>query len=391
MRILKHATIVDHASADALVERAQAGAAPTAFRIWKAGENRADDGSIFFTKESAERLIAEQTSRARVYSIDFDHLSLVTDRPAESGRAAGWHSLEVRDGDGGPELWAVNIDWCADAKAGLEETPPKWRFFSPAFGVDKESVVTTYVNFALCINPLTHDLPSLAARISGEVNMTKQEAAKAYATMASADASDDDKKAAAKMLSDFFSGDSDESEDKDKKKDPPEEEKKAADNCDDKKAAETKDEPEAKAKAESEEKTESKAASVVAGELLKANKRIEALEIEGLLRDRPDISESIRKWCATQESAVVKTFLHAHPKQAAKREEKPTQGGGAGGAPAQLEARDREAMDAQMGIRTHAATLPHRREDGSFVMPVVRPTEALKAHAAKAAQTKGSN
>lgn len=140
-----------------LVERDASGV-PTAFRIWKGGENPSDGGTDFFTKASADALMAEQAARGRKYSIDFDHLSLTHNRPAEAGRAAGWNELEVR----GEDLWAVNVEWCADVRAGLEEKPPRWRFFSPAFQ-RKGREITSYINMALCINPLTHGLPSLAS------------------------------------------------------------------------------------------------------------------------------------------------------------------------------------------------------------------------------------
>lgn len=156
MKIRKFSISID--ASNEFVEKGPGGA-PVAFRIWKAGENQSDEGPTFFTEESAAALVGEQEARARRYSIDFDHLSLQTNRPAESGRAAGWHSLEVRDGD----LWAVAVEWCADVKAGLEEDPPRWRYFSPAFRTDKESVVRSYINLALCINPLTHGLVSLAS------------------------------------------------------------------------------------------------------------------------------------------------------------------------------------------------------------------------------------
>lgn len=183
----KHAMLIDTSSP--LVERAAPGLAPTAFRIWAFGENPCDDGSVFFTDASAIALLDEQTARARVYSIDFDHLSLTANRPAESGRAAGWHTIDVRDdANGNPELWAVNVEWCADAKAGLEETPPRWRFFSPAFLTNDEGEITSYVNLALCINPLTHGLPSLAAHTEqGDPSMDKKTLLAALAALGGSD------------------------------------------------------------------------------------------------------------------------------------------------------------------------------------------------------------
>lgn len=147
------------------VERPGPGLAPTAFRMWRAGENPDDGGVSYFTPRSAEKLMAEQEARGRVYAFDFNHLSIVGGAgDVRSAGAAGWHELEVRtDSDGNPEMWCVNIEWCADAKEGLEADPPHWRFFSPAFDLDPYGEIVSYTNCALCINPLTHGLPALAA------------------------------------------------------------------------------------------------------------------------------------------------------------------------------------------------------------------------------------
>lgn len=130
MRI-RHFAISLEATDATLVERPGPGLAPTAFRIWAAGENTSDDGPTLFTPKSADLLLAEQAARGRLYPSDFDHLSLVSNRPAEAGRASGYHRLEVRTGPMGPELWAVDIEWCADVKAGLEEQPPTLEILLP--------------------------------------------------------------------------------------------------------------------------------------------------------------------------------------------------------------------------------------------------------------------
>lgn len=142
-----------------VVASASGKTAPTEFRIWRAGANDLDGETIYFTQRSADLLMAEQAKRDRLYSFDFDHLSVRTDRPAEAGRAAGWHKLEVRNG----ELWAAKADWCADVKAGLEESPPRWRYFSPAFRVNEKGEVVGYTNCAVTNNPRTHGIQSLAA------------------------------------------------------------------------------------------------------------------------------------------------------------------------------------------------------------------------------------
>lgn len=195
-----------------LVERPAPGAAPTAFRIWAAGQNMSDDGPDVFSRRSAEMLMTEQAVRGNLYSLDFDHLSLKSERPAEAGRAAGWHKLAVRsDENGEPELWAVDVDWCADVREGLEESPPRWRYFSPAFDIDTETrEIVSYVNTALCINPKTWNNNQLAARRAHErgsmaMAMTKAQREKlavlnAMAASMSAEDGDDETKAAAAAM-----------------------------------------------------------------------------------------------------------------------------------------------------------------------------------------------
>ena len=150
-----------------LVERPGPGKAPTAFRIWAYGTNECDGKPVVFTERAAEALIAEQTARGRLYSFDYDHRSLIPDVSPEAGKAAGWHVLEVREYDGKPELWASQCDWTAEARAGVESTPPEWKYFSPCFEVHSETrEVVSYINTALTNNPLTHGLPALASAVS---------------------------------------------------------------------------------------------------------------------------------------------------------------------------------------------------------------------------------
>lgn len=151
-----------------LVERLTLGKAPTAFRVWAYGPNEYDGKVVVFSERSAESLLAEQTARGRLYSFDFDHRSMMPDVSPEAGKSAGWHTLEVREHDGKPELWLASCDWTTVARAGLEADPPEWRYFSPCFGVDPETrEVISYTNCALTNNPLTHGIPALASAIGG--------------------------------------------------------------------------------------------------------------------------------------------------------------------------------------------------------------------------------
>lgn len=162
-------SIAELAAGRPLVDWPGAGKAPTAFRIWAYGTNHVDGKPVVFSERSAEALLAEQTSRGRLYSFDFDHRSILPNVTPEAGKAAGWHALEVREHEGKPELWATSCDWTAEARAGLEAEPPEWRYFSPCFGADEDTrEVLSYVNCALTNNPLTHGIPALASAVKSE-------------------------------------------------------------------------------------------------------------------------------------------------------------------------------------------------------------------------------
>lgn len=168
------------------VERAGPSSAPTAFRIWKAGANPTDHGVHVFSEESAKRLMAEQAVRGNLFSIDVDHLSLNKTAPPEARKAVGWHKLAVRDGKDGPELWAVEVQWTDAVRAGLEKDTPEWRYFSPAYDVDKRtSEIIAYANTALTNNPATWSVTQLATREHAIMN---------YSAIAAALFGDDDEK-----------------------------------------------------------------------------------------------------------------------------------------------------------------------------------------------------
>lgn len=139
------------------VERDERGL-PTAWRIWRFGDNNTEHGPTVFSKRSAKLLIAQQAKRGVRIPIDYNHRSLKPDAAIEDQRAAGWHSLEVR-ADG---LWAVNVEW-TDLAADLIRNK-EFRYFSPAYDVNRDTAeVVGYTNMAICNLPATHGILSLAA------------------------------------------------------------------------------------------------------------------------------------------------------------------------------------------------------------------------------------
>lgn len=385
MRI-RHFAISLEATDASLVERPGPGLAPTAFRIWAAGENTSDDGPTLFTPKSADLLLAEQAARGRLYPSDFDHLSLVSNRPAEAGRASGYHRLEVRTGPMGPELWAVDIEWCADVKAGLEEQPPRWKYFSPAFKQDAEGEVFSYINFAVCINPKTHDLPSLAGIGNeckpGDTGMNKK-AMKAFLAKMAEGASDEGAKTAYATIAAALGDD-----DGDEKKP---EAKAEGDDKPESKETEKKSEGEDDAtekKAEGDEKKEPEEkknaiGAAVAAELAKANAKIAQLEIKAMLDARPDISESLRKWALTQDAETVRGFLANAPKGSAPRNEKVTTTQSDTTRAVGLQGAELEFMNQAMGIGTSEPKGPTVDEHGQFTLHTVKPGDMAKLNITK--------
>jgi hypothetical protein len=229
-----HGSILAALTAGDGVERGPGGA-PTAFRIWKAGANPTDHGVHIFSEASARTLMAEQAARGNLFSIDADHLSLDKAAPPEARKAVGWHRLAVRDGKDGPELWAVNVEWTDAVKAGLEKSTPEWRYFSPAYDVDKKTrEIVAYLNTALTNNPATWSVTQLAtlhrgimnysaiaAALFGDDDDAKKEARAAIARMTEAEA----KAWKAVQRAAFDPGDGEKKEGEPEKKKDPEPEK----------------------------------------------------------------------------------------------------------------------------------------------------------------------
>ncbi len=382
-RLAKMAMSLDVATAEEGVERDAMGI-PVAFRIWRAGANTFDGGELFFTQDSADALMTEQASRARPYSIDFDHLSLSENRPAEAGRASGYHTIEVRNG----ELWAANVEWCADVREGLAEKPPRWRYFSPAFKHSEDYEVTSYINLALCINPLTHGIPLLAShkaatnasRNGKALAMTVEEQLAALDAMIEAEGDADKKavlEAARAALASKGDGDAVEetaAEGEDKDPPPP-----PADEDEDKK----------KKTAATAETAEHAADGVdnvtaLAKRVVELERRDEVAQINGLLSKHSHLPAEFAAHCRGLSLKAAKVAIDAvvGAKTHAARKAAPSQGGT--NAASGLSPAGEAAMDRAMGMTSPTAMLPRRLEDGRFVMHNIRPSDLARLNAQKA-------
>lgn len=135
---------------------------PTEFRIWSYGKVRTTKGEFILTPADASAIVAAANDHGADLMIDYEHLAV---RPidAESGKAAGWFNLEARE-DG---LWAVNVRWSPPATEMLRNG--EYRYFSPAFSVDKKTrEIKDLLNVALTNLPATKDLQALVAARRGE-------------------------------------------------------------------------------------------------------------------------------------------------------------------------------------------------------------------------------
>lgn len=137
------------------LEVAATSALPTEFRIFRAGVNKArsnEGGHVdyLFDDEAARRVMADAEEYGNDFSLDYNHgaFAMLALDPAESGKSAGWYSLELRKG----ELWAVNVRWTPKAAEQLSQK--EWRFVSPAFShVAATGRITRLMNVALTNTP----------------------------------------------------------------------------------------------------------------------------------------------------------------------------------------------------------------------------------------------
>lgn len=215
--------------------------------------------------------------------------------------------------------------------------------------------------------------------------LTKEQCAAHLKTLGDIGAGEDERKGAMKAMAEYLEGQPDGEE-------KPEGEKKAE--GDDKvkpgegtEAAEKSEGATEEKKAEGEEgaegdKVEKKAVVKMATDLTAAQRRIDVLEINALLRDRADLPESVRTWCATQTLATVKGYLKSSPSKVAERDTRTVQGDGAG-SPQGLQGVELDELNKAMGVRPPLTKQFDRTPTGELVMHNIGPTKAREL-AAKA-------
>lgn len=148
---------------------------PGEFRIFASGKIETVKGDLVFDEKSAASVMAEYEAHGIDLMVDYDHASLagLTLDPAQSGKAAGWFKLAVRNG----ELWAVDVRWTPPAAEALKRK--EWRFMSPACTTDENGRVLTLLNVAITNLPATRRLdPLMAANAKETLSMLSPETIK---------------------------------------------------------------------------------------------------------------------------------------------------------------------------------------------------------------------
>jgi phage I-like protein len=150
-----------------LAELAEGEPLPTEFQIFAAGVNESSQGPALFDDVAAKSVMSAWAKWGVDLMIDIDHASLdMAARAArrDSGDAAGWFRLEIREG----ALMAVRVGWNSEGTRQLREKLR--RYISPAFFADEEGRVTEIVNVALVAMPATYGAQPLIAASRGAIH-----------------------------------------------------------------------------------------------------------------------------------------------------------------------------------------------------------------------------
>ena len=127
--------------------------APTEFLIWAIGTIETTKGT--FELKDAQAIVDRAKEYGNALSFDYNHGVMDS---GERAKGAGTFVPEARK-DG---LWATQIEWTANAKAGIEAG--EWLYFSPLFEYDENGCVTELHNIALVNMPATKNMRRLAAK-----------------------------------------------------------------------------------------------------------------------------------------------------------------------------------------------------------------------------------
>ncbi len=150
------------------IDAAVSGEAPTAARLWRAGWNETDKGSLNFTPESLRLVLADQEARGNPLAWYYEHEDTVPlaergGTPMRGVCSAPSSALVGRGPATAPELWAEQIAWTAEAKRQI--AAGERRQLSPIAAFDEETrEIVAIRNVSLCAEGATHHGTLLASK-----------------------------------------------------------------------------------------------------------------------------------------------------------------------------------------------------------------------------------
>jgi len=137
--------------------------APTEFRLFHSGVNHTAKGDFVFDDVAAHSVMAAYAARNQQVPLmgDYEHQSLATPPMKALASATQFVPAIRSDAQGGPELWATQVQWTDDARKELESG--QYRMYSPAFIPDKDGRIAALINFALTNLPASYEIEPLVA------------------------------------------------------------------------------------------------------------------------------------------------------------------------------------------------------------------------------------
>jgi len=137
--------------------------APTEFRLFHAGINHTSKGDFLFDDVAAQLVMEAYAARNQSVPLmgDYEHQSLATPPIIAKASASQFIPAIRRDANGGPELWATDVQWTDEARGYLENG--EYRMYSPAFVPDQDARIAALINFALTNLPASYEIQPLVA------------------------------------------------------------------------------------------------------------------------------------------------------------------------------------------------------------------------------------
>lgn len=139
-------------------------------------------GGFTVTEADIDTMIERFDAQQNAMMVDYEHRSLNATGSTSDGEAAGWiHKLEKKQGESGPELWAM-VEWTAEAADRIRGG--KYRYCSPVLdyaATDRKSgepVSIELFNVAVTNNPfLDGQQPITLSRVTAAISGAEPEPA----------------------------------------------------------------------------------------------------------------------------------------------------------------------------------------------------------------------